>query len=372
MRRALSVARKEVRHVLRDPFTLALALGLPVLLVTFFGFAIDFDVGNIRLSVYDRDRTPASRRLAEVFSASGYFNVQPGVHPEAPSKDLDAEEASAVLIIEPRFYEKAKSGAEAKAQLLLDGADNTSAGTVLGYLSGIQNAAQKRLAPALLSGGNKTGFISLKTRFLFNPELNTQWFTVPGLAVIVVGLLSIMLTALTVAREWENGSMELLLSTPVEPAEIVLGKLSPYVALSLSALLIVYLVARLIFRMPFAGSHLLFFGSSLLFLVACLAQGLLISVAVRQQQIAMQLSIVTSLLPSMLLSGFIFPVESMPAFFQYFTMILPPRWFLAVSRGVFLKGMGAVELAGPLAVLLLMDIVLITAATKRFKRDLET
>jgi ABC-2 type transport system permease protein len=285
------------------------------------------------------------------------------------SKDLDAEEASAVLIIEPRFHEKTQSVAGAKAQLLLDGADNTSAGTVMGYLAGIQNAAQKRLAPA--PGGDRTGSVALKTRFLFNPELNTRWFTVPGLAVIVVGLLSIMLTALTVAREWENGSMELLLSTPVKPAEIVLGKLSPYVALSLSALLIVYLVARLIFRMPFAGSHLLFFGSSLLFLVACLAQGLLISVAVRQQQLAMQLSIVTSLLPSILLSGFIFPVESMPVFFQYFTMILPPRWFLAVARGVFLKGMGAVELAGPLAVLLLMDILLITAATRRFKRDLE-
>ncbi|MBI5243086.1 MAG: ABC transporter permease [Elusimicrobia bacterium] len=366
----MSIARKEVRHVLRDPFTLALALGLPVLLVTFFGFAIDFDVKDIRLSVYDRDRTPASRGLAEAFSASGYFKLRPGAHPESVPRDLDAEEASAVLVIEPEFSKRIGLD-RAQAQLLLDGADNTSAGTVLGYLAGIQSAAQKKLAPAPPPGGDRAGSMILKTRFLFNPELNTRWFTVPGLAVIVVGLLSIMLTALTVAREWENGSMELLLSTPVKPAEIVLGKLSPYVALVLAALLIVYLVARLLFRMPFAGSHPLFFGSSLLFLLACLSQGLLISVAVRQQQIAMQLSIVTGLLPSMLLSGFIFPVESMPAFFRYFTMILPPRWFLEVARGLFLKAMNVLELAGPLLALLLMDALLIAAATRRFKADLE-
>lgn len=365
-RRALSIARKEVRHVLRDPFTLALALGLPVILVTFFGFAIDFDVRDVRLALYDRDRSQASRALAEVFSASGYFSVSPGEHPEAMARELDSERAAAVLIIEPEFSRDLASGRAAKAQLLLDGADNTSAGTVLGYLLGVQRSAARRL---LGEGGAPE--VSLKTRFLFNPELNTRWFTVPGLVVIVVGLLSIMLTALTIAKEWENGSMELLLSTPARPAEIVLGKLSPYVALVLAALLIVYGVARLLFKMPFAGSHLLFFGASLLFLFTCLAQGLLISVATRQQQIAMQFSIISGLLPSLLLSGFIFPVESMPVFFQYFTMILPPRWFLEATRGIMLKDMGPAELAVPLLVLLGMSVLFIAAATRRFKTDLE-
>ncbi len=363
--RAYSIARKEVMHIWRDPFTLALALGLPVMLVTFFGYAIDYEVKDIRLAVSDRDKGPAARRFREIFSASGYFQpVETG--PAGPVAMLDSGRASAALFIEPDFSKKIKGGGRVTAQFVLDGSDNSKAAAVMGYLPGIQRAALARLA-----GAAPREPVSFETRFLYNPELNSRWFTVPGLAAIIIGLLAILLTAMTVAREWENGSMELLLSTPVRPLEIMFGKLAPYGALVLAGVFFVYLVSRLVFGVPFAGSHLLYLAACLLFVTAALSQGLLISVITRQQQIAMQLGMITGLLPSMLLSGFIFPVESMPVFFRYFTMLLPPRWFMAAARGIILKGADLGELAVPFLALAILSAGMLALALKKFKTDLE-
>ncbi|MCX5794856.1 MAG: ABC transporter permease [Elusimicrobia bacterium] len=364
--RALAVARKEIRHILRDPFTLALALGLPLVLVVFFGFAIDFDVRDITLVVRDSDKSRLSRQFADIFASSGYFRVVEPAPGSGVLRELDTARASGVLLIKPDFASRLAGGRTAQAQFVLDGADNTRASAILGYLPGILRAARSRLgqdAPAER--------ITLSTRFLYNHELNTRWFVIPGLGVIVMGLLAIMLTALTVAREWENGSMELLLSTPVRPWEIILGKLAPYLALGLVGAVFIYLAARLGFGVPFRGSHLLYFLLCLLFLTASLAQGLLISVATRQQQLAMQLSIITGLLPSLLLSGFVFPIESMPAFFQYFTSILSQKWFMMISRGLFLQGSAALDLARPILGLSVIAAFLLAMAAKRFKRDLE-
>lgn len=363
--RAWAVARKEVMHVLRDPFTLALALGLPVLLVTFFGYAIDFEVRGIKVAVADRDNGPAARRLKEIFASSGYFRVLETAGD--PVGLLDSRRADAALFIEPGFSRDALGGKPVKAQFVVDGSDNSKGAVMMAYLPGIQRAAAARL----YGGEPAPAPLSVETRFLFNPELSSRWFMVPGLGAIIIGLLAILLTAMTVAREWENGSMELLLSTPVRPLEIITGKLAPYGLLVLIGVFFVYLSARLVFGVPFEGSHLLFLLACLLFVTAALSQGLFISVVARQQQVAMQAAIISGLLPSMLLSGFIFPVESMPAFFQYFTMLLPPRWFMVAARGIFLKGSGAAELAVPLAALAALSLLLLALALKKFKTDLE-
>jgi ABC-2 type transport system permease protein len=364
--RAYSIARKEVMHILRDPFTLALALGLPVLLVTFFGYAIDFEVKNVTLAVSDRDGGQAARRLKDIFSSSGYFRLVEPASGESQLGMLDSGRAAAALFIEPDFSRKLKGGTPVTAQFVLDGSDNSKGAAVMGYLPGIQAAAARRLA-----GVDAAAPISEETRFLYNPELNSRWFTVPGLAAIIIGLLAILLTALTVAREWENGSMELLLATPVRPLEIIAGKLAPYGALVLAGVFFVYLVSRFVFGVPFAGSHLLYLAACLLYVTAALSQGLMISVMTRQQQVAMQFSMISGLLPSMLLSGFIFPVESMPAFFRYFTMILPPRWFMAASRGIILKGADLRELAVPFLALGLLSAGMLALALIKFKTDLE-
>ncbi len=366
-RRALAVARKEVFHILRDPTTLAAALVLPVFMVIMFGVAIEFNVKNVALAVCDSDQTQTSRRLLDTFGSSEYFLIRRVVSPREAVTRVSAEQARAALIIPPRFEKDLFSGRGAEAQVLVDGSDNSTVGPILGYVGSIQAIASQRIGDI-----DATPPYDVRTRFLFNPELNSRWFVIPGLTVVVMSILSILLTALTVAREWENGSMELLLSTPVQPIEIIVGKLAPYGFLGVMAVVFVYVIARTVFGVPFVGSLWVFGLGALLFLVTYLAQGLLISVITRKQTIAMQLSMMSGMLPSNLLSGFIFPIESMPKFFQYFTMILPARWFMRIARDAFLEGSSIMELAGPFLALAFFCSLMIFLASRRFKRDLET
>lgn len=366
LRRALAVARKEVRHILRDPFTLGLGLGLPLFMVTIFGVAIDLDAKDIRLAVDDRDHSAASRQLVRTFENSGKFVTEAISAESNPVDRIGAEQSAAVLIIEPKFEQALEQGELAPVQIVLDGADNTTSASILSYLEGIQTAANRQLAPAPAPPG-----VQIVTRYLFNGELGTPQFIVPGLTVVIVGIISILLTALTVAREWENGSMEMLLSTPIRPIEIILGKLAPYNAIGLIAVAVIYIAARAFFGVPFRGSHLVFLAGCFLFLTAYLAQGLLISVTTRSQLVAMQAAMVSGLLPSTLLSGFIFPIESMPLIFRVLTAILPARWFMVIARSVFLKGSGVAELWLPFLALSVLTVLLVVGASKRFKQDVE-
>jgi ABC-2 type transport system permease protein len=364
--RCLCITRKEIYHILRDPFTLALSLGLPVFMVFIFGFAIEFNVKNIHLAVFDADKTQSSRRLIETFGSSDYFIINSVFSPEQAEYAVLGDKDRAALLIAGDFQKDLFAGRIAKAQLLLDGSDNSTVVPILSYISSIQVIASKRL------GNYKPNdTVNIRTRFLFNPELNSRWFVIPGLAVTVMGILSILLTALTVAREWENGSMELLLSTPIEPLEIIIGKLLPYAVLGFIAVLFIYVVSRIIFSIPFLGSLWVFGFGCALFLTCYLAQGLLISVLTRKQVLAMQIAIMSGLLPAQLLSGFIFPIESMPDFFKYFTMVLPARWFMNITRQSFLRGSTFIELDKSFLALAVIALIMIFLATKKFKMDLE-
>lgn len=365
-RRAVAISRKEVFHILRDPFTLAAALVLPVFMVIIFGIAIEFNVKNVALAVSDSDQTQSSRRLLDTFGSSEYFLLHQAASPDDAMIDVTTEQARAALIIPPHFEKDLFAGRGAQAQILVDGSDNSTVGPVLGYVSSIQQIASTRI-------GNFDPPISyeLRTRFLFNPELNSRWFVIPGVTVVIMAILSILLTALTVAREWENGSMELLLSTPVQPIEIIVGKVSPYGILGVIAVAFVYVIARTVFGVPFVGSLWVFGLGCLLFLVTYLAMGIWISVVTRKQVVAMQFAMLAGMLPTQLLSGFIFPIESMPLFFQYFTMILPARWFMRIARDTFLKGSSLIALGGSFLALSIFCVLLIMLATRSFKRDLE-
>lgn len=365
-RRSAAVARKEWFHIRRDPFTLTLALVLPLVMVVVYGVAIDFNIKDVRLSVSDSDASQASRRLIETFASSNYFQIRPSASPSTVVQDVAAERAKAALVIPPRFEKDLLAGRGAQAQILIDGADNSTVGPIGDYVSTIQTLASQRIA-----GANLAPPYELRTRFLFNPELNSRWFVIPGLTVVIMAILSIFLTALTVAREWENGSMELLLSTPVEPFEIILGKAAPYAGLGALAVAFVYIIARSVFGVPFVGHLWVFALGCLLFLLTYLAQGLLISVMTRQQTIAMQFSMLTGMLPSNLLSGFVFPIASMPPFFWYFTLLLPARWFMVIARHTFLEGSSFAQLAVPFAALGTSCAVMITLAARKFKRTLE-
>jgi len=364
--RASSIARKEVAHIVRDPFTLALALVLPVFMVLIFGVAMEFNVKEIPMALLDSDQSARSRELVESFTSSNYFKAR-GVRSSVEGvSELQGEKARALLVIPPQFQKDLQSGRGAKIQILIDGADNSTVSSIGGYLGDIQQRAQPKLL-----GITSVPPFEMRTRFLFNEELNSKWFVVPGLVVVVMSILSILLTALTVAREWENGSMELLLSTPVQPSEIIVGKLAPYAALGLGAVGLVYVIARLVFSVPFTGNHLVFLLGCILFLITYLAQGLLISVTARQQQVAMQFAMLSGLLPSQLLSGFIFPVESMPKFFQILTMVIPARWFMEISRQCFLQGSSLWEMKWDFIALIIIGSTMLTIAVRKFKRDVE-
>lgn len=364
--RAAAVARKEVYHVLRDPFTLMMSIGLPIFIVFAFGFAIEFNVKNIHVAMFDADQSRSSRQLADTFGSSGYFIVDHVASPEAALQALTGDHDRAALIVPGNFQKDLYAGRTARAQVLLDGSDNSTVGPILGYVGSIQTIAARRLGEF-----DPPEPVTIKPRFLFNPELNSRWFAVPGLTVVVMAILSSLLTALTVAREWEDGSMELLLSTPVEPLEIIVGKLAPYAVLGLAAVAFIYIMSRTVFGVPFQGNLVTFGAGCVLFLAACLAQGLLISVLTRNQLIAMQLAIMTGLIPAQLLSGFIFPIESMPAFFQYFTMIIPARWFIVITRESYLKGSTLLEMGTEFAALGVLCAIMVVLATRKFKKDLE-
>lgn len=365
IRSVLAIAKKEVFHIVRDPFTLAIALGMPVVMVLFFGFAIEFNMDHIRIAVFDGNKTQSSWDLEKTFISSNYFVSRHVLSPSHAIQALDEGEVHAALIVPPTYSRDFKPFSESSVQILVDGSDNSSAGSIIGYLGGIQKKVLEK------EFGSFRMPLEVKTRFLFNPELNSRWFVVPGLSAAIIAILSILLTSLTVAREWENGSMELLLSTPVKPVEIILGKLLPYSVMGVVAILFVFLMSQLVFSVPFRGSFIVYFIASLIFLSTYLAQGLFISVATRKQQLSMQFAMLSGLLPTILLSGFIFPVEHMPPFFYYFTMILPARWFIEISRQLFLQGSSFLDILPSFLIMCFFLLVMIALATAKFKKDVE-
>lgn len=365
-RRSLAVAKKELFHILRDPFTLGAAIGLPLFMVIVFGLAIEFNVKYIVMAVSDSDKTQSSRQLLDTFSSSQYFTVTNVDSPQAAIDNLISEKSRTVLVIPPDFQRDLYAGRTANVQILLDGSDSSTVVPVLGYINTIQKMASSKIA----NFDAKEPY-ELRTRYLFNPELNSRWFIVPGIGVVIMAILFILLTSLTVAREYENGSMELLLSTPIRPIEIIIGKLAPYGVLGAIVLFVIYLISRYVFFVPFVGNHAVFAFGAILFAVAYLAQGLLISVKTRNQQVALQLAMMTGMLPTQLLSGFIFPLENMPKFFQYLTVILPARWYIQISRDSYLEGTNFIHLWVPFLALSIFCVVMIYWGVKSFKSDLE-
>lgn len=374
-RRARSVALKEYKHILRDPFTLLVTLVLPLVFVGFFGFVIDLDYKHMRVYVRDNDQTSVSRRFLQEAASSGYFDLHP-VHGQFQlDQALERNDSPALLVIRPGFGRHIRAGdAEnpGEVQLLADGTDNVQASIMGSYMQGVvqkANAVFARDNPALADAAGAGD--QIRSRFLFNPELNSRWFIVPALSTIIIGFLAIVLTALTVAKEWENGSMELLLSTPVRPSEIVLGKLVPYFLLTFFDVLVVFVLAIYVFKIPFLGSFLFYMASCWVYITGALTLGLVISVVTRQQQAAIQFAFAVGLLPSFIFSGFIFPIENMPAFFQYFTALFPQRWFLLISRTVFLSDAAPATLATALAAIGVFAGAMILLAVHKFKTDVE-
>ena len=369
VRRIAAIAHKEVMHIFRDLGTLYFAVGMPLIMLILFGYAISFDVDHIPVVVVDQDGTAESREvIARLFSGRSFTRVATRDTAEEIEPLLRRREASVGVVV-PKGYAKAIGrGDVAVVQVLVDAADNATTSTVLSSASRFTVVVNRDLARAEL--GTTPDAIEVRVRALYNPSSKSVLFLVPGLVAVIQTMMSVLLTALTVAREWERGSMEQLFATPVRRIEIVLGKLLPYFGVAMLQMLLVLAAGTWLFEVPIRGSVGLLFAISSLFLMAGLGQGLMISVITKNQMVATQIAAVTSMLPAVLLSGFILPIENMPVPLQILSNVLPARHFMHAVRGIMLRDVAAGDLVKDALALALFAFVVLAISTARFKRKI--
>jgi ABC-2 type transport system permease protein len=339
--KALAVAGKELRQIRRDRRTLLILLFVPAFFLLVYGYALNFDIRNVQLLVMDSDRTPASREIVSAFLNSGYFDLAGvALRPEDIDRAINRNEARAALVIPAGFGADVARGRPARVQVIVNGDNANTATTVVGYVVGIVGGVSARLELAARAGSMRGPLLAVEPRIWYNPELRSALFLVPGLIAYIAMLTAVVSTALSIVREKEAGTMEQVRMSPIGPLPYVVGKTVPYFMVSLASAMGVVAVSMLLFDLPMRGSWVVLLGVVSLFLVGALAFGLLISSVADSQQVAFQLALLTSFLPTLMLSGFIFPIASMPAFLQAVTHVVPARYFLVALRGVVLKGVG--------------------------------
>ncbi len=358
------MARKEVRHILRDSRSLIIAILMPILMTLLYGYAINLDTKNIKLAVLDYDRTSTSRELAAKFYNSGYFlRADAPAAVSDPERSLRSGSANAVLVIRSGFARAIADWSEHELGLLIDGADANLAAAAGSY----SDVIVARFLEGRLPHGFEVPGAMISQQILYNSDLKSSHFFVPGLIAVILMMISALLTSVTIAREKETGTMEQLLTCPVTPRQIILGKVLPYVALALIDGVLVLSFALVLFQVPFSGSRLLLLLFGVIYVMAALSLGVLISTVVSTQQQAMVAAQVLTVLPSVMLSGYIFEIRNMPVVLQYMSRLVPARYFIRIIRGIMLKGSGINVLWHEVAFLIVLAAVLLLIATKRFR-----
>ncbi len=363
-----AMAAKETIHILRDPRTLYLALVMPVLLLFLFGYGVSFDLDHVPVAIADQDHSDASRALVRTVTGARELVSAGEADPGDADRLFRRGRAAAVLVIPAGYGEKLARRERVVVQLLTDGSDVTVANQVLSKADALVRAETQRLAGVELAGVKPPLQVKLWTRY--NPAGRSALFMVPGLAAYILALTAVLLTALTVAGEWERGSMEQLFASPVGRLEIVLGKLAPYLALGMVELLLVVAFGAAVFDVPVRGSLSLFLLIGFFFLVGMLGQGLLISVVTKNQLVATQAGTLSSLLPSLLLSGMVFPIENMPLPLQLLSRVIPARDLVHALRGILLQGNGLAVLWPDLLAVAIFAVAIVALSTARFQRRL--
>jgi ABC-2 type transport system permease protein len=372
LRRTVAMARKEFLHILRDTRSLMAAIFQPVLMLLLFGYALSLDVDRIPAVILDQDQSPLSSALIAGFRGSRYFTI---AQETDAYKTLDRaiEERRALIgVVIPYHYSRdIQLGKPAQVQLLVDGSDSNTASIALAYAEGIVQAHARTAregAQNVRAGTVLAPPIDARVRVWYNTDLVSRNFIVPGLIAVITMIIAALLTSLTIAREWENGTMEQLLSTPVRPAEIALGKLAAYFALGATDMILALVVGIFVFDVPFKGSPWLMFTASAVFLFGALAWGIFVSAVNRTQLAAYQLGTLTSFLPAFLLSGFIYSLENMPVIIRGIALFVPARYFINIIKGVFLKGIGLEILWFDFLLLVVYGAVVFFFATRKLRQ----
>jgi ABC-2 type transport system permease protein len=373
--RLKAIAWKEFIQIGRDPRSLLLAISIPVFLLLLFGYALTLDVDRIPTVIYDLDRTPRSRDLADRFLRSKYFQLQ-AVAPNYShlQEMLDRGQALMGLVIPSNFSRDLELNRDATIQVLMDGTDANTATIALGYASAITLLYSQEL---LLQKMNRLGAgkisppIEPRIRIWFNPDLESKNFIVPGLIAVIMAILAAILTSGTISGEWERGTMEQLISTPIRNEELILGKLIPYFAIGMVDLSLSVAMGKFLFGVPLRGNGLLLFSLASLFLLGAICQGVVVSIVTKNQLLSSQISIILSYLPTFMLSGFIYPIANMPKLIQFITYIVPGRYFVAILKGIYSKGIG-LEILWIEALLLAVYASAMTFwAYQRFKKRID-
>ncbi|GFE59133.1 ABC transporter permease [Geobacter sp. AOG1] len=373
-RRIKAVACKEFLHVIRDPRSLMMGLAIPLLLLFLFGYALTLDVDRVPLMVWDQSNTAASRDFVSRFAGSRYFSLQGTTDTYREiERAIDRRDALIALVIPVDFARRLEAGRQVEVQAILDGSDSNTATIALGYANAVTMGYSRDivLEQARRAGGDiAVGQLDVRPRIWFNSDMISRNYIFPGLIAVIMMVITALLTSLTVAREWETGTMEQLISTPLTGPELITGKLIPYFTVGIIDLLLSVLVGEFFFHIPLRGSLWLLFGMSVVFLIGALSLGMLISIITKNQRMASQLAIVSTMLPAFLLSGFIFPIENMPLPIQGITHIITARYFVTILRGIYLKDVGIEVLATEAGFLAVFGGVVITLAIRKFKKKI--
>ncbi len=373
-RRTRAMARKEFLHIFRDPRSLIMALAVPVIMLLLFGYALSLDVDRVPTLIYDAGPSVESRDLIASFRGSRFFDVVDVVSGYPPiERAIDQGSVLIAVVIPADFSRRILRGETADLQVLVDGGDSNTASLAIAYAQGVISGYGARVQAAFASAhgsGPLRAPVNLESRVWYNSELKSKNFIVPGLIAVILQVIAALLTSLTIAREWELGNMELLLSTPVRPAELVLGKMAAFFAIGAADTVIAVLLGRFAFGVPLRGSLGLLAVSAFVFLFGSLCWGLLISALARTQVLAYQAGLLTSFLPSFLLSDFIYSIENMPGVIQVATYVVPSRYFIAMLKGIFLKDLGLDLLWPQLLLLALYAGIVFVVASRRLDQKL--
>jgi len=373
--RTWAIAKKEFIHIYRDPRSLGLVLLMPAILMLLFGYAVSIDVKKVSMAVLDRDQSQESLSFIHRFTASPYFDLRMIVRDEKEIKRLiDEGRVKMGLVLSWDFSKKILAETKAPVQVLLDGSDSNTANIILSYVQAVtrQYTEEKTFLKAERLGVRRLNPpVEGRTRVWFNEELESKNYFIPGLVAVIMSIVGVLLTGQVIVREWEKGTMELLISTPVRKGELMVGKLFPYFILSLLDLFLAVVMGQWVFQVPFRGSMLLLFLLSSVFIVVSLALGLIISTVAKTQILANQMAMIIGFLPTFLLSGFTFSISNMPFWLQIITYGIAPRYYVSILKEIFLKGTDISFLWNETLVLLGMAIAGLWVATRTFKKELK-